>query len=172
MTVTIRASLDPAAQARADAVLAQLAAKASNPAGGLKFVGKALLREQNRRFQTQTDPDGKPWTKLAPLTVATRGGATGPILRRSDQLMRSGAWQVEGATLRIGLNTIYAAAQHFGAIITPKKAARLAVPLGKGFVRLSKATIPPRPMVGFGAKDEEAAKGAIEGWLGVEAGGG
>ncbi|QLP98616.1 MAG: phage virion morphogenesis protein [Rhodoblastus sp.] len=148
--------------------------KAANPSAGLKLVGEALLREQNRRFQTQTDPDGRPWQPLAPLTVLTRGGATGPILRRSGQLMRSGAWQVSGATLRIGLNTIYAGVQHFGATIVPKNARRLAIPVPGGkppVVMAGKVTIPARPIVGFGAKDEEAARGAIEGWLAVEGGG-
>jgi phage virion morphogenesis protein len=169
MSVTIRAHLDAASQARADKILAELEAKARNLAGGLKIVGEALLREQNRRFQTETDPDGKPWAKLAPLTVATRGGVSGPILRRSGQLMRSGAWQVSGATLRIGVNTIYAAVHQFGATIRPKTAGRLAVPLGDGgFARLKSATIPARPMVGFGPRDEAAARGAVEDWLAVE----
>lgn len=179
MTVTLNIRLDPADQARADAVLAELARKAAAPEAGLKIVGEALLREQNRRFQSQTDPDGRPWQALAPLTVATRGGVTGPILRRSGQLMRSGAWQVSGATLRVGLNTIYAGVQHFGATIVPKKAKRLAIPMpagqgGRGragVVFAGKVTIPARPIVGFGAKDEAAARAAIEGWLAVAGGG-
>mgnify|MGYP001766310905 CR=1 FL=1 len=171
MPVTIRAVLDPAAQARADAVLAELEGKLARPAAGLKLVGEALLREQNRRFQSQPDPDGRPWQALAPLTVESRGGAKGPILRRSGQLMRSGAYQVSGATLRIGLNTIYAAVQQFGATITPKKARRLMIPMPGGrVVGAARVTIPARPIVGFGAKDEEAARGAIEDWLAVVTG--
>ena len=170
MPVTIRAAVDASGLARADAALAGLAARLANPAAGLKIVGEALLREQNRRFETQSDPQGRPWQALAPLTVESRG-ASGPILRRSGQLMRSGAYQVSGATLRIGLNTIYAAVQHFGATITPKKARRLAIPMPGGrFAGAMKVTIPARPVVGFGDKDEAAARRALEAWLAVETG--
>ena len=187
MSIEIRAHLDPRDQGRADAVLAELAAKTSNVSGGLKVVGEALLRVQNRRFQTQTDPSGKPWAKLKPLTVLLRG-ARGPILRRSGQLMRSGAWQVSGRTLAIGVNTIYAAAQHFGATIVPKNGRMLAIPIGvarigrsrgglvlgksssahpTSVVMARKVTLPARPIVGFGDKDEQAARHATEDWLAV-----
>ncbi|MCA0338480.1 MAG: phage virion morphogenesis protein [Proteobacteria bacterium] len=173
MAVEIRARLNAEDQVKADALLGELAGKTSNLAGGLKIIGEALLKEQNKRFETQTSPDGKPWEKLKPLTVATRGGATGPILRRRGHLMRSGAWQLSGTTLRVGVNTIYAGVQHFGATIVPKKAKRLAIPIpaGRGgrnkagFVFAKKVTIPPRPIVGFGPKDELATRNAIADWL-------
>jgi len=176
LTVEIRASLNPGDQAKADTLLKELASKASNVSGGLKIVGERLLREQNRRFDTQTDPDGQKWAPLTPLTRLTRGGASGPILRRSGQLKRSGAWQVAGHTLRIGVNTPYAAAQHFGATIVPKKAKRLAIPIpagaggrnGLSFAFAKKVTIPARPIVGFGARDEKAAREAIADWLAVD----
>lgn len=172
MTVSIKAHLNPDDQARAEAVLAGLVGKTSNLPGGLKVVGEALLRTQNARFISQSDPDGKPWAKLRPLTVEIRGSA-GPILRRSGQLMRSGAWQVSGSTLRIGVNTPYAAVQQFGAVIKPVKGKVLAIPMAArrggrnapSFAFAKKVTIPPRPIVGFGTKDELAAHGAIEDWL-------
>ncbi len=184
--VAIKTTLNAASLARAEAVMAELSAKARNPAGGLPLIGEALLREQNRRFQTGTDPDGRKWAPLKPLTVLLRG-ARGPILRRSGQLMRSGAWQVNGNTLRVGVNTIYAAAQHFGATITPKKGQMLAIPMGGAritrvrgglvpgggtnrhqgkVVMAKKVTLPPRPIVGFGARDEAAARRAVLAWLG------
>ena len=189
--VEIRATLNPADQAAADKLLGGLARKAQNPTGGLKIIGERLLREQSRRFETQTDPDGKPWAKLKPLTVLLRG-SSGPILRRSGNLMRSGAWQVSGATLRIGLNTIYAAAQHFGATIVPKKAKMLAIGIGSANINRSrgglilgkasnqhpgnvvmarKVTLPPRPIVGFGPRDQKATEEAVADWLEVERGG-
>lgn len=190
MTVTLNVRLDPADRARADAVLAELARRATNPAGGLRIVGRALVSEQERRFQSQTAPDGKAWAKLKPLTVLLRG-ARGPILRRSGALMESSNAQVSGMTLRVGVNTIYAAVQHFGATIVPKNGAMLAIPIGAARITKShgglilrkgaadrpavvmarKVTIPARPIVGFGAKDEAAARSAIEGWLAVEGGG-
>ena len=168
MTTTITIRINTTDQAKAQKVLDELAHKITHPEGGLKIIGAQLLKVQNARFDSQSDPDGKPWAKLAPLTVATRGGATGPILRRSGQLKRSGAWQVSGATLRVGVNTIYAAAQQFGVTIKPVKAKRLAIPMGGGkFVFADKVTIPARPMVGFGARDETATRHAVEDWLDI-----
>lgn len=184
--VEIRTHLNPADQAAADRRLGELARKARNPSGGLKIVGEALLREQNRRFQTQSDPQGKPWAKLKPLTVLLRGSSR-PILRRSGNLMRSGAWQVSGLTLRIGLNTVYAAAQQFGATIKPKKGKMLAIGIGSanigrsrgglvlgksgGVVMARQVTLPARPIVGFGPRDEKATSDAVADWLEVEKGG-
>lgn len=186
--VEFRAHLNPADQEAVDRRLGELARHARNPSGGLKIVGEALLREQNRRFETQTDPSGKPWAKLKPLTVLLRGSSR-PILRRSGNLMRSGAWQVSGLTLRIGINTIYAAVQHYGATIKPKKGKMLAIGIGsanigrsRGGLILGKSsnqrsgnvvmarqvTIPARPIVGFGPRDEKAAGDAVADWLQVE----
>lgn len=191
MSVPIIVRLDPSDQAALDKRFGDLARKARNPSGVLKVVGEALLRVQNQRFQSQTDPTGKPWARLKPLTALLRG-SRGPILRRSGNLMRSGAWQVSGTTLRIGLNTIYAAVHQFGATIKPVRAKMLAIGIGsanigrsRGGLILGKAsnshpssvvmarkvTIPARPIVGFGPKDQEAASNAVADWLEVERGG-
>lgn len=188
MTLDLRLNLDAASLARAEAVMAELASKARNPAGGLNGIGEALRRELRRRFETGTDPDGRKWAPLKPLTVLLRG-ARGPILRRSGDLMKSSVYQVSGKTLRVGVNTIYAAAQQFGATIVPKKGKMLAIPMGGAriarrhgglvpgggtnrhpgkVVMARKVTLPPRPMVGFGPKDEIAARRAVRQWLAVD----
>lgn len=174
--VEISLRLDEASQARADALLAELAARASNPGGGLKIVGQALLREQNRRFQTESDPDGRPWAPLAPLTRLLRGGVSGPILRRSGHLMASGSWQVSGMTLSVGVSGVQAGVMQYGATIRPVTARHLAIPVRAGmagrnrdgYIRTMQVTIPPRPMVGFGPRDEEATRNAIADWLAVD----
>lgn len=163
-------------QDKARKTLKRLAGLAARPAGGLKVVGAALLKEQNRRFDAETDPEGKSWAPLAPLTVALRGGKTGPILRRSGQLKRSGNWRVSGSTLRVGVNTPYAAAQQFGATITAKRHPTLLIPMpaargGRNkmsFARPKSVTIPSRPMVGFGPRDENATLDAVEDWLAID----
>lgn len=173
MTVELKMTMSEGDKKRALAVLEPLARAAENPSGGLKIIGEALLRTQNERFRSETDPTGKPWEKLSALTVELRG-SNGPILRRSGALMRSGAYQVSGRSLAVGLNTIYAGVQQFGATITPKRAQALFIPFkagyggsnSGGFIRAQKVTIPARPIVGFGDKDERAAKGAVEDWLG------
>lgn len=162
---------------RARVTLRLLADKARHIEKGLKSVGTALLKEQNSRFHRQEDPQGKKWQKLSLLTVMLRGGKTGPILRRSGNLMDSGAYQVAGKTLRVGVNRPYAAVQQFGATIKPTKRQALRLPYAAGVggknkaggIYLKKVTIPPRPIVGFGARDEVAARHAIEEYLKTEA---
>lgn len=175
-SVIVNARFNPEEIARAQGTLRELSQRARNVSGGLKIVGEALLKNQLNRFRDQIDPQGKPWAKLRPLTVLLRGGATGPILRRSGQLMRSSNYQVSGTTLRLGISGVQAAAQQFGATIKPKKAKRLAIPIPAGvggrnsasFAFPKKVTLPARPMVGFGPKDEAATRRAITQWLRVE----
>lgn len=176
MPVGLRMPITKDDAARAQRVLSRLAGRARNISGGLKVVGEALLKEQNSRFDRQEDPQGKKWQKLSPLTVMLRGGKTGPILKRSGALKQSGAYQVNGKQLRVGINTPYAAAQHYGATIKPKKGKALRIPVAAGIgvrnqaggIYLKRVTIPPRPIVGFGPRDERAARDAIEDYLAVE----
>lgn len=175
MAAEIRIKLNKSDQARADRALAELAAKARNPSGGLKNVGEALLQVTKNRFADQQDPHGRPWQALKPFTIMLRGAA-GPILNRRGGLLRSITYRVGGSTLRLGPNTIYAAAQQFGTVITPKKGRFLAIPVAAGrggrnqagVVFARKVKLPPRPYIGFGSKDEEAARKAVEEWLEVE----
>ncbi|QCI65638.1 phage virion morphogenesis protein [Phreatobacter stygius] len=153
--------------ATADAMLADLAGRTSNLPGALKNIGETLVKVQRRRFMTGTDPQGKKWAPLSPLTVELRG-SSGPVLNRSGRLMNSSAYQVSGSTLHVGLNTIDAAVHQFGATIVPKKAPILAIPSKGGFVFLKKAVIPARPIVGFGPEDERAARDTITEWLALD----
>lgn len=176
MTVEIRIALDEASQARADAILSDLAERAANVEGALRNVGEALLETTDERFDTQTDPSGGKWAPLSGLTLRQRaelGHGPGPILTRSRRLRGSVSYQVSGSTLRLGPNTVDAAVHQFGATITPKSASALRIPLGsQGAVFARSVTIPARPYIGFGPRDEEAARDALEDWLDVEGDGG
>lgn len=175
MTAEIRVTLDDDSRRRADDILGQLAEKASNVEGGLRNVGEALLRTTGERFDTETDPAGQPWAPLQLTTIMQRG-CSGHILTVSGRLRRSISYEVSGATLRLGPNTVDAAAHQFGSTheIRAKNAKALSVPIigPRGFTRIPlKAvivTIPARPYIGFGRKDEEAAREAVEEWLEVE----
>lgn len=176
MSIELRATINKDELARANRLLERLEWKASKIDVGLRRVGIVLLRQQNRRFKAQQDPDGKPWTKLAPLTVALRGGKKGPILNRSGDLKNSGAFAVSGRALSVGVNTPYAAAQQYGVTIKPKNKSALAIPFkagfdgsnAAGFVFAKSVTIPPRRIVGFGEKDEQATERVITKWLSEE----
>jgi len=170
---TIQVRVSPgAASAAATKALDELAAKSRNVAGGLKVVGEKLLKNQNDRFRAMEGPDGAKWPKLRPLTLLT-GGRNSSIMRRSGALMSSGNYRVGGSTLSIGISGVQAGVQQFGATIVPKKAKMLAIPRmagrpSKGFFFASKVTIPARPMVGFGPKDERATIQAVRQWLAIE----
>lgn len=173
--VEIRITLDEESLARADAVLAEVVSRAENVDGALRSIGEALLETTDERFDSESDPDGVAWQPLSALTLRQRaelGHAPGPILTRSRRLRRSVSYQVSGGVLRLGPNTLDAAVHQFGATITPKSASALRIPLGpQGAVFARRATIPARPYIGFGPRDQEAATDALEDWLDVEGAG-
>lgn len=162
MTIEITTTLNKEELAKATALLQRLEWRSSNIAGGLRNVGRALLKTQNARFHSESDPDDKPWAKLSAATLAKRKGGKPTILRLSGDMMKSGSAQVSGTTLRVGVDTKYAAAQQFGATIHVKKK--------DGSKGEEKFTIPSRPFVGFGPKDEKATRDVIEDWLNVPIG--
>lgn len=176
MSVKLKLTLSKEDERRATSMLKTLARKAQNVSAGLKNVGTALVQVTHDRFDSMTDPHGKAWQKLAPLTKEL-GGKDGSKLRRSGRLKSSVTFAVSGNVLRLGPNTIYAGVQQFGATIKPKKGRFLAIPVPKkkrnalgagGFILLKKVTVPARPYIGFGPKDEKAAREVIEDYLAVE----
>ncbi|MFG1409502.1 phage virion morphogenesis protein [Xanthobacter sp. VTT E-85241] len=178
MTATLAVTLDDDSRARADHILGQLADRAENVEGGLRNIGEALLKTTDERFANQQDPQGNAWVPLRPLTVDIRG-SSGPILTVSGRLRKSVSYEVSGGTLRLGPNAVGDAVQQFGATIVPRNASALRIPLPVGTggrnaasaVFSLRVVVPPRPYIGFGPKDEEAAREAVEEWLEVEAGG-
>lgn len=171
--IPLKVTLDPETEARAEKLFGELADRAENIGGGLRNVGEALLQTTDDRFGSQTDPQGKPWAPLSKLTREIRGN-DGPILTVSGRLRKSISYEVSGSTLRLGPNAQGDAVQQFGATITPKATTALRIPLpagagaAAGAVFALRVTIPARPYIGFGPKDEDAAREAIDEWLEVE----
>lgn len=163
---TIRVHIDPSSPGFA--AIDNLVEGLSNPGGLLKNLGDTILKNTQSRFDDQRGPGGIPWAPLAPLTTAIRG-ASGPILRQSGRLAGSLNFQVSGNSVRVGPNTVYAAAQQFGAHITPKKGPFLLIPLGRagkgGVVRSKGVTLPPRPYLGFDAESSRELRETIEDWI-------
>ncbi|MCJ8142958.1 phage virion morphogenesis protein [Ancylobacter sp. A5.8] len=172
----LRIKLDEKEQARADSVLGELADRAENIEGGLRNVGEAILQVTDVLFETQTDPQGRPWAPLALTTIMLRGGS-GHILQVSGRLRRSASYNVAGNVLRVGLNAPpYDTVHQFGSTheINAKPGGALKVPVvgnaGFGFVLRASVivSIPARPIIGFGPRHEEASRDAIEDWLAVD----
>lgn len=160
----IRVSFNGAAAAETE--LNALMERTRDMNGALQSIGRRLVKVTRDRFGSQTDPDGKPWTPLSALTVALRGGSRRPILTRSGRLQGSVIYQVSEPRLELGSNTIDANVHQYGAVIRPVKADD-----GKaeGFLRHRQVTIPARRFIGWGGKDQAAAKAGLEDWLAVEA---
>lgn len=159
-------------------MLEKIAAKARDKVGMLKTVGEAELNVTKERFGSKTAPDGSAWAPNAPLTLLLARG--GSMMRRSGGLIGSIVYEVSGTTLRLGPNKAYAAIQQFGGTVKAKgKALRIPIPAGARFgpggspakgdgaIYLKSVTIPARPYIGIGPKDEEAILDAMEDWFDI-----
>jgi phage gpG-like protein len=173
MSITLSLKINGAEKASES--LSKLALKAEDVPSFLKGLGVVLQRVTLDRFKSQTDPHGKAWQKLAPLTIAIRGNSN-PILTRSGILKSSINTQVSGSTLSIGSNLVYAAIQQYGGTIKAKNASgRLWIPTSskagnktkRGFVTPQSVTLPPRPYIGFGHKDESATRFWVEDYFSI-----
>lgn len=141
--------------------------------GMLRAIGVALVEETNQRFEAGKDVWGTAWAKLNPAYAMIKRGPG--ILRESRMLQRSITFQVTGNRVAVGSNRIYAAVHQFGAVITPKGAGALSFKLGvatkkggvrKAFVHAKSVTIPQRPYLGFGPKDQRAVMETLEVFIG------
>lgn len=132
--------------------LAQLARVGRSPAPALGVVGNDLVVSTQERIRAERSPEGGGWPALNPGYAATKR-ASG-MLQASGALIRSLTSQVEGSTLRVGTNRIYAAIHQFGGTITAKEGKRLAFRLGKSQVFARSVTIPARPYLGISKEDQ------------------
>lgn len=159
-------------------------AKAGGDTGALmdEFAG-AMLYAVERRFETETDPQGRPWAPLSPRTAAkrVRGRKRGRehTLRVSGLLYQSITGEASSREAAVGTNLVYAAIHHKGGTIgIPERSATVIHQirgrqgeqrLGRFAKRRSKRamardvaigahsiTIPARPYLGF--SDEDRAR--------------
>jgi phage gpG-like protein len=125
--------------------------------GVVRAIGAGLVGVTQERFETETDPMGGRWEPLSPWYASIKRG--GGILNASGLLNRTITFDSSGSTIEIGSNRIYAGVQQAGATIVPVSARalvfRLGVPnLRGGLVFAKSVTIPARPYLGFGPKDQ------------------
>jgi phage virion morphogenesis protein len=110
----VNAALDRVAQAGGDtkALMAE--------------IGAAMLYSVQRRFETETGPDGKAWPRHAPRTARQRAGRrsrgnaplTPKLLRDSTRLYQSIISEATAEMAAVGTNIIYAAIHQTGGMIT------------------------------------------------------
>ncbi|MEM7047074.1 MAG: phage virion morphogenesis protein [Pseudomonadota bacterium] len=112
------------------------------------------------RFEDGKDPDGKTWKPS--IRALWDGGQT---LRDTGGLQDSITTHVTATTAEVGTNKIYAGTHQFGATIRGKSGGNLKFKIGKRWVTVPEVTIPARPFLGFGQRDEAQVVATVTDWL-------
>lgn len=156
-------------------VISRIGIALANPAELTSAFAAYLLFSTQRRFETETGPDGTKWQPLARRTTMkkVRGKRRGSanILRVSTMLYRSIVSQSDATSAEVGSNLVYARVHQLGGEITHyARSQRVSlakvrrryrfVPHGrKGSVEKKvtigehSITIPARPYLGFSEQD-------------------
>lgn len=139
--------------------LRRLAERGANLTPLLKNMGEQVLNSTQERFDTSTDPDGNRWASNSPVTFARLLGSrhtnkSGKINARgvsrvmskkplilSHTLQGSIRYQLNGQSVIVGTNMVYAKMMHFGGT-------KSAFPHLWG-------DIPARPFLGISATDKQ-----------------
>ncbi len=156
--VQLRFHIDDAA---AQSGLAALARASGDMTDLMDDIGRRLVADTDRRFETETAPDGKPWK---PSQRARETG--GQTLTDKEKLRDSISHQAGPRSVAVGTNLIYAAVHQAGATIRPTSAKALRFRLPNGaFVTTKAVTIPARPFIGISAEGEAAIGELTLAWL-------
>ncbi|MDH5298670.1 MAG: phage virion morphogenesis protein [Desulfobulbaceae bacterium] len=147
------------------AALDRLRARGGRLAPAFKNIGEALLRSTRERFDSQADPDGRPWQDLRASTIAAKAarGHSTKVLRQRGHLADTIRYQADEGGVRIGTNRIYGAIHQFGGktkahVIKPSGKKTLAWPGARHPVRSVNhpgSEIPARPFLGISRTDRE-----------------
>ncbi|MDO5650544.1 MAG: phage virion morphogenesis protein [Moraxella sp.] len=142
--------------------LRRLAERGANPTPLLKNMGEQVLNSTQERFESSTDPDGNRWASNSPVTFARLLGSrhtdkNGQINARgvsrviskkplilSHTLQGSIRYQLNGQSVMVGTNLVYAKMMHFGGT-------KSAFPHLWG-------DIPARPFLGISSTDKQVLK--------------
>lgn len=118
---------------KVSAILAKIAARMSDLSPAMAAIGQELESRVSARFETETDPDGRPW---APWAQSTRdsypfhgsqaaagddGPGSGRILDRYGTMLRSLSHQASANSVRIGFAQPYATHHEFGTKHMPRR---------------------------------------------------
>ena len=144
-----------------DAVQRRLRAVSSvvqNAQPMLKEIGEAVIESTKLRFKDGVNPDDIRWKPLSAVTLARRRkkGKGAQALLDTGRLRNSIAKRVDGRSVWIGTNVIYAKTHQFGAAkgaFGSGKTRKFPIPWGN---------IPARPFIGFSNDDQAEIIGIIQ----------
>ena len=133
---------------RVIAYLERLAAAGFLNKAVFNAIGEELLLSTDARFDSQTDPDGRPWEPLNAKYAEWKRAFHGHdrILKLRGYLRDTLRYQATDVSVAIGSNRIYSATHQFGGQTG----------------REHKATIPARPYLGVSDDDVAAILEIIE----------
>jgi phage virion morphogenesis protein len=150
MAVTINVSFEAASSQEAFTRLAGLGA---NLQPVMEEFGAGFVTAISRRFETESDPDGRKWVKNR------RGGMvlTDTGILANSFSSRAGRDQVE-----VGTAVPYAAIHQTGGVIKPKNGKALAFAYAGGFAVVKSVTIPERPFLGIGQAEKDVVNDVVK----------
>ena len=128
--------------------LGDLIGALTHPEPALRAIGEELQRTTQDRFDPgqKKAPDGTPWARNSPVTIA-RKGRDNPLYERGI-LQGSIRYQLSGARgVEVGTNLVYGAAQQFGMVKGYAGRTRRGAPIPWG-------NVPARPYLGLSSADE------------------
>ncbi len=142
--------------------LASLAERMENMFAFYKRVGEYMVEEAiPRNFASESGPDGTPWARLSPVTLARRqrsGSTATTILQNTNRLRNSISARPSENQLLIGSSVDQAAVMQFGAAQGAFGSMSNGSPIPWG-------TIPARPYLGFSGEDGQEVIRIAEDWL-------
>ncbi len=146
------------------ATLGRIAAIGAQPAPLLAAIGVALEDSTRNRFRDGVDPSGIRWESYAPLNPVYATTKEGPGILRGPNLtlMQSIRSGVEGDSVVVGSDLVYAPVHQFGAIIQPKNARQLSFEMGGKLFHVDSVEVPARPYLGLSDGDREMVVGELE----------
>lgn len=157
----ITLTLDDAALVRQ---LGDLIGALTNPEPALRSIGEKLQRTTQERFDPgqKRAPDGTPWARNSPVTIA-RKGRDNPLYERGN-LQNTVDYQVLGTRgVEVGTNLVYGAAHQFGMVKGYAGRTRRGAPIPWG-------NIPARPFLGLSDQDADDAVRVLRSYLARQAG--
>ena len=155
-----------------------------DPSGLMPRLGEYLQASSQKRFKTQTAPDGTAWQPLQPRYARRKKYAKDKILTLRGYLRSGIHYQVtDDAEVQVGSNTKYAAIHQFGGAI--EKPARQAIVryrseagrvlfAGKKHqgaterqvtIPAHQVNMPARPYLGISAADDAEIRAIILDWV-------
>ncbi|MBS0508136.1 MAG: phage virion morphogenesis protein [Proteobacteria bacterium] len=119
--------------------LRQLQSRVTNLTPAMDAIGNLLENRIRQRFQTATDPSGKPWAQWAPSTQArypspgTRaakkyGAGNARLLDRHGTMLGGLNYQADSKSVTVGFAAPYSAYHEFGTKHMPRRGMLLAYP--------------------------------------------